>query len=365
MKVMFVSHSAVLKEYQQKLVCLAENHGIDIVLVTPPYWYESGVKTRPFKGYKQIKYETGRVVFLKKYVHFYKKALKTVKRLNPDIIHIEEEPFDIPCMQFMRAAKKTGKKTVFFTSDNFKRKHNAVRQYFDSYCLKNTDGVAAVNLDAKKLLVERGCSEEKIEIIAHGINPEEFSFAPGISGKKNYTLGYTGRIAPEKGLETVIDAVSGINNVKFIMAGAGEKDYENSLKKRAEEKGVLQRIEFRGHINRSSIPAFMTELDVFVLPSLTTKYWREKFGRVIIESFASKVPVIGSDSGEIPNLLKGAGMIFMEGDSAELKDKILRLTGDMRIYQNCRDKGYEKLMNNYTNDKIAEKLAGLYTRIMK
>ena len=58
------------------------------------------------------------------------------------------------------------------------------------------------------------------------------------------------------------------------------------------------------------------QFDVLVLPSHTTATWKEQFGRVIIEALWCGVPVVGSDSGEIPWLigLTGGGLRFPEGD---------------------------------------------------
>ena len=55
-------------------------------------------------------------------------------------------------------------------------------------------------------------------------------------------------------------------------------------------------------------------MDMLVAPSQTTRHWREQFGRMLIEAFASGVPVIGSDSGEIPFVIDGAGVVVGEKD---------------------------------------------------
>ena len=71
------------------------------------------------------------------------------------------------------------------------------------------------------------------------------------------------------------------------------------------------------------------QLDVLVLPSRTTPTWKEQFGRVIVEALWCGVPVVGSDSGEIPWLigLTGGGLMFPEGDHAALAGGSTRLRG--------------------------------------
>jgi glycosyltransferase involved in cell wall biosynthesis len=64
------------------------------------------------------------------------------------------------------------------------------------------------------------------------------------------------------------------------------------------------------------VPRYLNAMDVLCAPSCTTPRWREQFGRMLVEAFACGVPVIGSDSGEIPHVLGDAGLVAREGDEA-------------------------------------------------
>jgi L-malate glycosyltransferase len=65
-------------------------------------------------------------------------------------------------------------------------------------------------------------------------------------------------------------------------------------------------------IPSSQVPDYLNCMDCLVLPSCTIKKWKEQFGRILIETMACKVPVIGFDSGEIPNAIGDCGLIFKE-----------------------------------------------------
>ena len=83
------------------------------------------------------------------------------------------------------------------------------------------------------------------------------------------------------------------------------------------------------------------QLDVLVLPSHTTPTWKEQFGRVIVEALWCGVPVVGSDSGEIPWLigLTGGGLVFPEGDVAALAESLESLRSSPQLRHELAQRG--------------------------
>ena len=82
-------------------------------------------------------------------------------------------------------------------------------------------------------------------------------------------------------------------------------------------------------------------LDVLALPSHTTPTWTEQFGRVIVEALWCGVPVVGSDSGEIPWLigLTGGGLTFREGDHAMLAEQLTKLREAPALHRQLAETG--------------------------
>lgn len=68
------------------------------------------------------------------------------------------------------------------------------------------------------------------------------------------------------------------------------------------------------HVKHNEVPQYLNAMDVLCAPSQTMPNWREQFGRMLIEAFACGVPVIGSDSGEIPHVIQDAGVVVGEKD---------------------------------------------------
>ncbi len=363
MKVLVVSHSSVLKYHQQKLEILASKYSLDITLVTPPAWNDGGAYTPVYTGSTKIKYEIGKaIVFRRRMVHFYLNAAQIIKKINPDIVHIEEEPFSPACRQFLSAAKKAGKKTVFFTWENIERKHNPVYTCFDNYCIKNADAAIAGNGDGRQILLKKGFKGLLEVIPQYGINIEDYKKKEINTEKQQYDIAYIGRVLPEKGMAWLVGAMKDIKNGRLHVAGTGY--FLEAVKIMAQAAGMAGRAEFHGHIESAEIPGFLGKMDMLVLPSITTKTWKEQFGRVLVEAMAAGVPVIGSSSGEIPNVIGDAGLVFREADSKDLADKIRSLMNDKILYFQCVERGLKRVKENYTNEIITDKIHLIYKSLI-
>jgi glycosyltransferase involved in cell wall biosynthesis len=166
------------------------------------------------------------------------------------------------------------------------------------------------------------------------------------------TLGYLGRISEEKGIGTLLKSFKILrkdNNIKLVIAGSGP--LESKLK--------MDGVELMGLIPHSDVQKFYSKIDVFVLPSVTRSFWKEQFGRVIVESVACGKFVIGSDSGAIPEVMRHLKLdyIFREGDSSSLKDEILRFSRD---FQNLDISEHQKINENIFSEKaFVERLIGI------
>jgi len=101
------------------------------------------------------------------------------------------------------------------------------------------------------------------------------------------------------------------------------------------------------------------------LPSRTTRVWKEQFGRVLTEAMACRVPVIGSNSGAIPEVIGDAGLIFPEGDARALAGCLRRLIESPDLCRELGERGYVRVMRLYTQERIAEQTAEFYRQIIE
>jgi glycosyltransferase involved in cell wall biosynthesis len=81
-------------------------------------------------------------------------------------------------------------------------------------------------------------------------------------------------------------------------------------------------------IDHTHVPDWLNAMSVLAAPSRTTTRWREQFGRMIVEAMACGVPVVASDSGEMPFVVGSAGVVVPEGDADALAGAFDRLADD-------------------------------------
>ncbi|MCA9372069.1 glycosyltransferase family 4 protein [Candidatus Woesebacteria bacterium] len=148
--------------------------------------------------------------------------------------------------------------------------------------------------------------------------------------KGGYWVGFAGRIAREKGIEHIVEAVSRMKkrNVCLVFAGpygkdvAGEEPYYHKIKMVLEEKEVNHI--FLGSLNKKRLTAFYQTIDVLLLTSVNST---EAFGMVQVEAMLAGKPVIASNlpGVRVPVKKTGLGMIVEPGDVNALSEAIDRM----------------------------------------
>jgi len=101
-----------------------------------------------------------------------------------------------------------------------------------------------------------------------------------------------------------------------------------------------------------------------VLPSCTTRVWKEQFGRILVEAMACKVPVVGSDSGAIPEVVGDAGLIFPEGDAAALAECLRQLKESPELRQELAERGYVRAATHYSQERTGSLSVNFYKEVL-
>ena len=171
-------------------------------------------------------------------------------------------------------------------------------------------------------------------------------------------IGFVGSLVGQKGINHLLHAVRDLNCKLLIVGDGPEKEKLFRL-----SKEIQIDVQFEPAATHKQVAAYMQQMDIFVLPSLTRPNWVEKFGRVLIEAMACGVPVVGSNSGEIPNVIGEAGLIFKEGDRVDLRDKLDLLLNDKNLRDRFGELGRERSVIDYSWKSIANQTISIYKQL--
>ncbi|MCK5219211.1 glycosyltransferase [bacterium] len=368
MKILVISHSAVVGLYREKFHVLAGS-GCDLHLALPASWPEGGRWVQaPRPGREKgarLHVLAGR--FLGRVGGFHLPGLgRLIKEIKPEIIHVEEEPYSLVCWQAFYHARCRNVPILFFTWENILRKYKIPLDWIYKHSLSQANWVLAGNCEAENVLRGRGYKGPCAVIPQYGVDPEKFRPRPEISKIKKpaYTIGYFGRLREEKGLYTLVHAVARLDfPSRLIIAGCGE--YEKRLKQQIKSLNPRIQVEFLGVRDNDQMPWALNQLEVLVLPSETRAQWKEQFGRILIEAMACEIPVIGSDSGEIPHVIGEAGMIFPEGNVRQLAECITKLHAAPARARKLARCGRQRVIDKFTTDCIARQTLEVYRKILE
>ena len=120
-------------------------------------------------------------------------------------------------------------------------------------------------------------------------------------------------------------------------------------------------------VQHDEVPAYLNAMDVLCAPSQTTPRWREQFGRMLIEAFASGVAVIASASGEIPYVVADAGVLVPEHDVDDLsqwQQAIELLTMDRSRRCELARRGRERAESMYGWPVVARQHLEFFERVI-
>jgi glycosyltransferase involved in cell wall biosynthesis len=174
----------------------------------------------------------------------------------------------------------------------------------------------------------------------------------------SFIIGFAGLLTEQKGWKVLLQALAGLpGHFKVVLAGAGPQKAE--LLEWLKRPDLRGRVHYAGVLPKDVLLATYPLFDVVVLPSISTPQIVEQFGAVLAEAMACGVPVIGSDSGAIPEALGQGGLIFPEGNAEALALAILRMSEDEELRNSCVEQGRKRYHTFYTCEAYAASIAKL------
>jgi glycosyltransferase involved in cell wall biosynthesis len=365
MRVLMISKACIVGIYQRKLEGIARR-GVDLLVLVPPSWNDERGEIQLERAYTAgYRLEPIPITFNGNFhLHFYWNIGKWMRDFKPQIVHIDEEPYNLASWQALYYAKRIGAKSLFFSWQNILRDYPIPFKWGEKWVLNNVDHAIVGTESAAQVWRAKGFKRD-IDVIAQfGVDTGLF-YPAKHRANRPFTIGCVARLVPEKGVDMLIRAFAQLDGDPRlrIIGGGPEKAALESL---AESLGVADRVTFLDQIASGEMPAQYRLIDALAVPSLTRPNWKEQFGpRATIEALASGVPVVGSNSGAIPDVLDGAGLIVPEGDVDSLADGLRQLQAEPALRESLAVKGRDRIVERYTHDQVAEATVRVYQHIIE
>lgn len=379
-RVVMVSKAMVVGAYQRKLEELAAMPQMELTVVVPPRWRDDRGETRLerafTRGYRLI--ETPIALNGHFHTHFYPRLAQVLDGARPDLLHIDEEPYNVAAWQAVRWAVRRRVPVLFFTWQNLLRRYPPPFRWIEHYCYRHASAAIAGNREAVQVLRAKGFPGPVSVIPQFGVDPELFPMTADEKPRvPPLIVGYAGGLVPEKGVDVLLRAVALFRQQALAATGlagaaagccqvriAGEGRERPRLQALARELDLESITSFGPRLPSLAMADFYRSLHVLVLPSRTLPNWKEQFGRVLIEAMASGVPVVGSTCGEIPNVIGDAGLIFPENDPHALAAILMELASNPALREDLSRRGRARVLEHYTQRCVAEATYAVYCEVL-
>ena len=235
--------------------------------------------------------------------------------------------------------------------------------------IANSDHVIAVsNYTRKKAqLISKNSS---IQTIPNFVNTDNFFLTDQKKSRKKYGFNKSdkilltlSRLVRRKGHEVVIKAISlivkKIPQIKYVIAGSGEKKYEEDLKRLVLKLKLDKNVIFLGYIDEEKKNDLYNACDIYIMNSHKTnqKGDSEGFGITFLESNACGKPIIGTNSGGIPDAIKHRvnGLLIEPNQPSKTAEAIFELFNDKELYNQLSKNGLKRIKENFSINKIGRK----------
>ncbi len=256
------------------------------------------------------------------------------------------------------------------------KRRKKLRKFYDGMFGKSVIGsvdiVICHSRNEKELLSNFSLPDEKIRIVPAGVDFKSFETIPSPDRFREFyninerIILYVGRLASNKGLKHLIDAmpniISQFKDTTLVMIGEDEGQ-RKMLEERAEKLNIKDKVVFTGHITDDELfRSAYSACDVFVLPS---EY--EAFGLVLLEAMACEKPCVATNVGGVPEVLDEGktGMLVEYGNSDKLAKAIIELLGDENKRKNMGRAGRERVKANFTWPNIVDQLERIYKDMVR
>lgn len=289
-----------------------------------------------------------------------------------DLVHSWEEPYVLAGLE---VALLTPRRVplVFCTAQNLSKRYPPPFAQAERLVVRRAAGWVAWGQTVKDTLLARpGYAERPARYIPMGVDVElfrpdraageDFLHGLGWDAKGPPVVGYLGRFIPEKGVPLLMEALEKLATPwRALFVGGGP--LEEAL--RAWGRRHEDRVRVVTGVPHGQVPRALNAMDVLCAPSQTAPRWKEQFGRMLAEGFACGVPVLGSDSGEVPHTVGDAGLVLPEAAPAAWTAALATLLESPARRQELSAHGRERAVSRFAWPVVAREHLDFFEQVLQ
>ncbi len=369
MKLLIASHACATPINQEIFALAARKYGWEVTFVLPQNWlneYGSRLPAKILDGFDAKLIGVPVVRNGSVPLHAYRGRLgRILRQEQPDVVYAHNEAYAISTGQWCLAnAMSINRPFGFFSCQNLLKGYPPPFRWSESWVYRRSSFFFPITEAVDRVHRDKGYSGPST-VLPLGFDPNRYRATqpPGpramAAADRTFRMAYVGRVVEEKGLVTLGAALGRIRDLDWTLTMVGSGPYEPEVKSAFAEHGVADRVEWKGFVPHDETARFFESVDALVIPSETRANWKEQFGRVILESMACGTPVVGSNSGEIPNLIRhtGGGLVFAEADPESCAGALGQMIVDDAGRSQMAEDGHHCAHAEFTLPHLADRFA--------
>jgi glycosyltransferase involved in cell wall biosynthesis len=334
-------------------------------------------------------------VYLSQRIHVmtYSWQLKQILQQGWDLVHCWEEPYILAGGQiawwmpketplvYRTAQSRTSSyldrflpnrtPLVYFSFQSHSKLYPPPFDWIERYSMSRASGWICSGHTVAEALKPRPGYSLPMRLIPLGVDVNHFYPAPdaGLQIRRSLeweeqgapVIGYLGRLVPDKGLDLLMQVLDRLQTPwRALFVGTGPM--EATLQ--AWANCHPDRVRICTTVKHDEVPQYLNAMDILCAPSQTMPHWREQFGRMLVEAFACGVPVVGSDSGEIPYVIQNAGVVVGEKDEQGWVEALSDLLDSPSRREELAAKGLQRAHSVYAWPVIAKQHLEFFTELL-
>ena len=286
------------------------------------------------------------------------------------------EPILLVTLYYALLTKLFQKKLILFSWENipYDQKFRSVSRFVHVLLLRMNlwlaDGLMCGNSEGVN--VHRRYTDIPIRTIPmNGVDPDRFrphaaeGHYPELERKLVFT--FAGAIGYRKGIHLILEALPSVlehvPEAHVVIAGSGE--YEKQIEDRIENLGLGEHVTRFPWVSHHELVRLMSVSDVFVYPSIPHGGWAEQFGYSMAEASLMELPVIGTQTGSMSDVVKSGetGLLVAPDDVRGLTDAMIALGKDRPLRERLGQAGRLYIADQFSHEAVAGKMHEFFVSV--